>query len=334
MTLPYRVLFKGGLPLKDLRRARRVGACAILSALILRFFAGGGAEWVEAVLKKENTDFTETGQDVRFSPSLEVFVPDFVESPPASVPKPTEPPLPSFSGNENISVYYGADVEVDIRALLAAPLRWELADGRPAVLILHTHTTESYTKQGEAYVETSAWRTLDEGYNMVSIGDRVGEILQENGIGVVHHRELNDYPSYNGSYTRARSTIREYLEQYPSIALVLDLHRDASGGEGSQMRTRARVDGEASAQLMVVIGTNHEHYEENLSFGAKLHAQLEELAPGIMRPLQLRSQRFNQDLCTGALIVEVGAAGNTHAEALTAAEALAKAIVQLSRGTG
>ena len=99
------------------------------------------------------------------------------------------------------------------------------------------------------------------------------------------------------------------------------------------MRTLAQVDGEASAQLMVVLGTNHEHYEDNLSLALKLHARLEQQAPGIMRPLQLRSQRFNQDLSPGALLIEVGAAGNSHGEALTAAEQLAAAIIALSGGT-
>ena len=60
------------------------------------------------------------------------------------------------------------------------------------------------------------------------------------------------------------------------------------------------MEGETSAQLMVVIGTNHENYEENLSLGLKLHALLEQRSPGIMRPLQLRGQRFNQDLNPGS----------------------------------
>ena len=99
------------------------------------------------------------------------------------------------------------------------------------------------------------------------------------------------------------------------------------------MRTLAEVDGESSAQLMIVIGTNHDAYEENLSLGLKLHALLEQRAPGIMRPLQLRAQRFNQDLNAGALLVEVGAAGNSHSEARVAAAELARAIVALARGT-
>jgi len=168
---------------------------------------------------------------------------------------------------------------------------------------------------------------------MVAIGELVAGILEENGISVIHDKSLHDYPSYSGSYIRSRKTIRQLLKEYPGINMVLDLHRDASGGESGQMRTRAEVEGETSAQLMVVIGTNHENYEENLSLGLKLHALLEQQSPGIMRPLQLRGQRFNQDLSTGALLIEVGAAGNSHGEARIAAKQLAEAISALAKGT-
>ena len=89
---------------------------------------------------------------------------------------------------------------------------------------------------------------------------------------------------------------------------------------------------------MLVMGTDagsldHKDWEENLSLALKLQTQLELQTPGITRPIQLRSQRFNQDLLPGSLLVEVGAAGNTHKEALTAAEQLAYAIVALSKGT-
>lgn len=256
-----------------------------------------------------------------------------MESPPPAVPEVTEPPIPAFSGEEAVELYYAVRKQPEIENLLAKPLEWNLFEENPSVLILHTHTTESYTKQGENYKETSSWRTLDENYNMLSIGQIVGEILEEAGIHVLHHRGLNDYPSYNGSYIRARQSLRELLKEHTGIRLVLDLHRDAAGTDTNQMRTHAVVNGEDSAQLMIVIGTNHDAYEENLSLGLKLHAQLENQNPGIMRPLQLRAQRFNQDLSSGALLIEVGAAGNTHGEARLAAEQLAKAIVAIARGT-
>lgn len=317
-------------------RMKRMGIAAILFAVLWRLTAAGVPGKIADFLTKPNIAafliYLETGRDVRFSPSLQVFSPHFSESPPASVPKPEKKPLPSFSGEETVSLYYACNVTSDTAALLKKPLSWDLCQDDPAVLILHTHATESYTKKGEPYAESSRWRTLDENYNMLAIGALVGQLLSEAGIGVIQDRTLHDYPSYNGSYVHARKSIAQYLQDNPSIRLVLDLHRDASGGE-TQMRTLARVDGVPSAQLMLVLGTNHEDFEENLSLALKLHTQLERQAPGITRPLQLRAQRFNQDLSPGALLVEVGAAGNTHAEAALAARQLARAIISLAKGT-
>ena len=323
--------------MKDLHRARRVGITAIACALLMRLFMADLPERIFSRLTKPNNAASaieqETGHNVRFSSSMDVFSPVFMESPPPSLPEVKEVPLPSFSGKESVNLYYAAKIQPDIPALLQKPLQWDLTGKDPRVLILHTHTTESYSRRGENYRETSAWRTLDEGYNMVAIGELVAGILEENGISVIHDKSLHDYPSYSGSYIRSRKTIRQLLKEYPGINMVLDLHRDASGGESGQMRTRAEVEGETSAQLMVVIGTNHENYEENLSLGLKLHALLEQQSPGIMRPLQLRGQRFNQDLSTGALLIEVGAAGNSHGEARIAAKQLAEAISALAKGT-
>ena len=319
------------------QRTLRVGLTAILCAFLFRVFSMGLPEKAIQWLTESNTASfltnRETGRDVRFSASSEGFSPKFVETPPPLTPEPAEPAIPSFSDTDLIELYYAVQVQPDVEQLLAEPLEWDLRGNEPTVLILHTHSTESYTKTNEPYKETSQWRTLDEQYNMLSIGSCVASALEAQGIGVIQDRQLHDYPSYNGSYSHARSTIREYLEEYPSIRLVLDLHRDASEGENGQLRTLAQVDAEASAQLMVVLGTNHEKYEDNLSLGLKLHAQLETLHPGITRPLQLRGQRFNQDLLPGALLVEVGAAGNTHEEALTAARVLAEAVAALAKGT-
>ena len=323
--------------MKELHRARRVGCTAVLFAVILRFCAAGIPETLFFRFLKPNIDllFTklETGRPVRFSSSMDTFSPDFMESPAPLRPEATEPPVPAFSGEETVELYYAARKDPDIEDLLEKPLEWDLFAEEPAVLILHTHATESYTRQEEDYRETSSWRTLDENYNMLAIGNLVAEILEESGIGVVQDSTLHDYPSYSGSYVRSRQSTRDILKKHSGIRLVLDLHRDAAGEGGTQLRTQARVNGESSAQLMVVIGTNHENYEENLSLGLKLHVWLEQQTPGIMRPLQLRTQRFNQDLSSGALLVEVGAAGNSHREARLAAEALAKAIVALAKGS-
>lgn len=325
-------------------RALRVGAAAILCALVFRLFSSGIWNSVASWLTQPNIasflTYLETGRIVRFSASSEVFWEYSAESPPPFVMGSEDAALPAFSGEDAslVEMYYACSLRPDIEELLRQPLSWDLTGKSPTVLILHTHTTESYTQGDAVYVESSSYRTLDEDYNMLSIGSRVAEILAENGITAIQDRQLHDYPSYNGSYVDARKSIETYLEEYPTIQLVLDLHRDAAGTVGNQLRTEASVNGETSAQLMLVMGTNaagqsHDSWEENLSLALKLQVQLERQAPGITRPLCLRAQRFNQDLSTGALLVEVGAAGNTHAEAMLAAEQLAQAIVTLAKGT-
>ena len=337
----------------------RTGAAAILCALTFRLFAAGLPEKILSRLIEPNSlsflTYLETGRNVRFSASTGIFADFSSESPMPWVPnvpkipetpEPAEPAqmlpahsLPVFSDPSMTQMYYACNLRPNIGRLLSAPLHWNLIGEAPTVLILHTHSTESYTQGNEKYAESSAYRTLDEDYNMLSIGARVAEILNENGVAAIQDRSLHDYPSYNGSYTDARKSTRRYLEENPSIQLVLDLHRDAAGTVGHQLRTKATVGGETSAQLMLVMGSNasgqsHGNWEENLALGLKLQAQLESQAPGITRHTTLRGQRFNQDLSTGALLVEVGAAGNSRHEALRAAEELAKAIVALAKGTG
>ena len=328
----------------DLRqRTRRFGLWIILCACLIRLAAEGIPDRLLQWMLDENAIpfliYSETGRNVRFFLPAEDRRDHARESPEPWIPEPE--PEPVFFSEELlrlVDVDYDCSLRPDLKALLEKPLDWNLRGEEPAVLILHTHTTESYTKAGETYEETARYRTLEEDYNMLSVGDAVAEVLTQAGIGVVHDREIHDYPSYNGSYVHARKSVLRILEQHPSVCLILDLHRDAAETDGTQMRTEAWVDGELGAQLMFVVGTDasrqsHKNWEENMALALKLQVVLQQHSPGIMRPINLRAQRFNQDLSPGALLVEVGAAGNTRQEALTAARKLAEALVYLANGT-
>lgn len=292
--------------------------------------------------------YLHTGRVLRYPQSVPA-VPEATEPTAPSVLPDTKPewtpPVeekPSFSPEDAqaLSMIHGCHYYPDIRSLLLSELSWDLTDGQPAVLIIHTHATESYRQTADAsYEESGVFRTLDERYNLVSIGDEVARVLTEHGIAVIHDRSFHDYPAYNGSYVSARNAIAQYLAQYPSIRMVLDLHRDASSSSPDDpMTTHATVAGQSSAQLEVVIGTDyagnyHPNWQTNLALGLKLTAQLERIAPGITRPLYLRSERFNMDMTPGSLLIEVGAVGNTHEEALIAANVLAQGIIALAKGT-
>lgn len=332
------------------RNIFRFGLWVIVFAAVLRLLGSGVWKPVVSWLGKPDTIsfllYLQTGRVVRQAPeTLPTEPAETVPSttaPEPTLPEPTQPALPVFAAGDTelIDMSVHCSYEPDLEALLTQPLTWDLTGPEPTVLIVHTHATESFTQSpGEDYAESSAYRTLDEHYNMVSIGAYLASLLEEAGIRVLHDTGLHDHPSYTGAYNSSRSSVQSYLKEYPSIRLVLDLHRDAlSLDSETQLRTEATVKGQTSAQLMMVVGTDagglfHPDWQENLSLALKLHAQLEKDYPGITRPISFRSQRFNQDLLPGAMLVEVGAAGNTHTEALRAAEALAQAIIELSKGS-
>jgi stage II sporulation protein P len=272
--------------------------------------------------------------------------PPVTSVPPATTALPPTQPLPpppvslQLTAEDAHAVRLNdlVDYDPDIEALLLSPLDWDLTADGPAVLILHTHATESYTQQPEEiYQESSAYRTLDAAYNMLSIGEELAAVLTAGGIQVLHDLTLHDHPSYSGSYDYARQTIAAYLDAYPSIRMVIDLHRDALDfNTDPQLTTLATVNGSRSAQLMLVAGTDrnlaYPGWADNLALGVKLTAVLENMYPGITRPILLRSQRFNLDMTPGSILVEVGANGNTHQEALTAVRALGEAILVMANG--
>lgn len=310
------------------QRTRSFGGRVVAFAIVIRLLTGGFPARVVSWLKSPEAAawmiFLETGRNVRFSASSPKL--HSTESPP---PRQEGIEKPLFTGREaaSLTLTDSGGFSPELEKLLAKPLDWELRGHQPTVLIFHSHATESYSDTGAAY------RTTDEDRNMVSVGARVAEILEAEGIRVIHSRTLHDHPSYDGAYASSRQEVKALLEQYPSVRLVLDLHRDASDTADGQLRTAVRLSQGSAARLMLVMGGGHDRWEENLSLALKLQLQLEAEAPGITRPIDLRTGRFNQDLCTGTLLVEVGGAGDSHAEALAAAEILARAIVSLADGT-
>ena len=246
---------------------------------------------------------------------------------------------PADGGRVSLQYGDGCPYRPDAQKLLLQPLQWQLRAEEPTVLIIHTHGSESYTSQpGQDYAQSGDYRTLDTDYNMIALGDYLTRLLEAAGIRVIHDRTLHDYPSYNSAYDNSRSAAQAYLQRYPGIRLVLDLHRDAVLlADGSQFAPTVAAAGERVARLMLVVGSDgsgmhHPNWRENLAAAVKLQALLERQVPGITRPIMLRAQRFNHDLAPGAMIVEIGAAGNTLQQAMAAMPYLADAIIALSAG--
>lgn len=350
------------------KRSARFGAALIVFALVLRLIGGIWASQAQArglfeigeLLSFLDSGWTPHRAPGGVSPGIRpsqttrpaetVPTEPTQPQPPSTVPTvptlPTQPPLPpgpSFTPADMSLIQFryatDCDYRTELEPLLLKSLSWKLDSGAPTVLIVHSHATESYTKLPEQdYKESSEYRTQNAAYNMVAVGDALAALLEARGIGVLHDRQLHDYPSYSAAYTNSRKSVEDYLQEYPSIRIVLDLHRDAAlNADGSQFATSATVNGEESAQIMLLAGTdslygNHPNWKENLSLALKLQVLLEKAHPGITRRTVLRGSVFNQDLCGGMLIVEVGTAGNTLQEALRAMLPLADAIAALKNG--
>lgn len=219
------------------------------------------------------------------------------------------------------------------------PFTVEVNSGEPQVLILHTHATESYQLWDAPYFDPDySARTQNTLLNMCAVGERMTEVLNAAGICTLHDTTLHDSPSYTESYDRSAATARAYLEKYPSIKIVLDVHRDALGTDTTRIKPLCRIEGEDTAQVMIIAGCDNgttvqlPNWRLNLRFAAAWEAKMESLYPGLTRPVLCGYRFYNQDTTTGSLLIEIGGHANTLPEALRAGEYAAQALAALLAG--
>lgn len=239
------------------------------------------------------------------------------------------PPHEEICASRGLAINNATEYAVNIDEMTAQEIDLKAENDEPLVLIMHTHTTECYSGD-EMNGETE--RNTDENVNVVAVGREMASVLESYGIKTVHDGTYHDYPSYQGSYSRALTTIDRILKQYPSIKVVLDIHRDAFVySDGSRLRVACEQNGIQTAQVMLVVGTNsmglwHDGWRDNLAFAAKIQNAAEIMYPGMMRPVNLRTERFNEHMTHGSLILEVGSNGNTLEEAKEGGRNVARAI--------
>ncbi len=227
---------------------------------------------------------------------------------------------------------------IDIKKYLNSKLDFKISKNSSVqVLILHTHATETFkTDTNDYFTEDFTSRSRNDSQNMISIGKIVAEKLNAAGIKTVHDTTLHDYPSYTQSYSRSAETVSAYLKKYPTIKVVLDLHRDAVTREnGDKVKLVTQINGKTAAQVMLVMGsqtggiTNFPNWEKNLSLAVKLQQVMENKYPTLARPLMLASKNYNQSLSSGAMLLEFGTDVNTLEEAQYSAKLVGNCLVEL-----
>lgn len=333
-----------------------LAAAAVSIAVLLRLASSAGARTLVqsvaadgtvvralAALEPASGLVPAGGADEPAAEEVSLPAPEDAPEPAPETPQTPAAPAVSYTQTDADAVALGgtSGYSPDIAALLLGhPLRLDTSRAGPKVLIIHTHASEAYTPSpGWEYEPSDTMRTEDTEKNVVRVGAELAAALEALGVGAVHDTAVRDYPSYSGSYTRTLAAIEDYLEEYPSICCVVDVHRDAAVDEtGALMGFSCTVDGTPAAQLMLVVGTDagglaHPNWEENLALAARVQALLLRVEPTLCRPIDLRSERFNQHATFGSLLLEVGASGNTMPEALESARRFAQALAQALSGS-
>lgn len=217
-----------------------------------------------------------------------------------------------------------AEHDIDIAAELKKEVDLKIEDkSDPIVLIYHTHTTEAYqTLDLGWYSNSVVTRSKDSATNMVRVGNEIAEQLEKAGIGVIHDTTIYD-TTYSGAYYRSEDQIEKYMEKYPSLQVLLDIHRDAikNSDTGVMTKPTAEINGKKAAQIMIVSGcedggvVGFPDWEYNLRFALNLQKECEDKYPGLVRPLFFCSRQYNMHKSHCSLLIEMGSDANTLDEA-------------------
>lgn len=208
-------------------------------------------------------------------------------------------------------------------------------DGEPQVLIIHTHTTESYEQDNDGYYDTRFdGRSLCPANSVVGVGAALAQTLADNGICVIHDGTVFDDPLYENSYSRSRERIEQILSEYPSIKIVLDIHRDGISDGDARIAPVAETDSGTAAQIMIICGCDDgsgilPDYMKNLRFAIYLQQGIERDTPGLTRPLLFDYRFYNQDLTAGSLVIEIGALGNSREQAVLSARFAGESVASM-----
>lgn len=285
---------------------------------------------VQEFLQSETGNSEETSQTVSASPSDAI----------GQIYEQFLSPYSAKLKYDGVYIKNSTGLSIDLASELATPPNIKLTKSdEPQVLIVHTHATESYMLEDRNfYTAADKSRSTDNSKNMIMVGEAFAEAIRKGGISVIHDTTQHDHPSYTGSYSKAYNTISEYLKKYPSIKIVVDVHRDAVSTNGGKIKPTVKIDGQKAAQVMLVVGsqtgsvTNFPNWKENFRLAVRFHQAMEKSYPGLARTMLFSSSRYNMHLSTGSMLLEVGTDANTLDEACYSARLAGTALLGVLNG--
>ena len=222
------------------------------------------------------------------------------------------------------------------QTLLDKDLTMDVTGDEPKILIYHTHSQESFADStpGDVYG------------TVIGLGNTLADILQ-NQYGVAVYHDVGTYDVIDGqidrseAYAMALPVVEEILAVYPSIKVVIDLHRD---GVNENTHLVTNINGKPTAKIMFFNGLcrnasgtagymQNPYLEDNLAFSLKMQLKAAEKYPDFTRRIYLRSYRFNMHVAPRTLLVECGAQTNTVEEVQNAMAPLADILYSVLTGT-
>lgn len=192
---------------------------------------------------------------------------------------------------------------------------------QPAVLIYHTHTSESYlpvSRKDHVYPRGDIFQ----------VGNYLKQVLENRySVPCIHAEESHDQIPFRESYQRSQLTLMKYLKEYPSLRVVLDVHRDATPG----VKASCVINGKPTATIVIVVGTDkmglpHPNWRKNHQFAQKLAEAMNLYYPGLNSRVLITDARYNQHLHDHALIIEFGDQYSTLEEVDRAVELFASVL--------
>ncbi len=258
----------------------------------------------------------------------------------SGIPEGTNPIVPTdVSADSPLSLKNNTDYTIDMNAIAkrAKELPSAKISGEPLVLIVHTHGTESFANDGVPYYndKINYPRSENVSENIVAVGKVLCDMLNENGIPTIQCETMHDKESYINAYDRTAASIKYYIEKYPSIQYIFDIHRDSLiRSDLTKLKPVTLYGGKPCAQIMMLVGSNEKgapeyDWQSNLVLAEALQAELFESASGVARQLNLRGATYNQQYAKHGLLVEIGSCGNTLDEAKNAAKAFGDALIEV-----
>ncbi|MBE5927190.1 MAG: stage II sporulation protein P [Lachnospiraceae bacterium] len=228
--------------------------------------------------------------------------------------------------------------DLDPNVLLNKDMTMKQDNSKPQILIYHTHSQETFidSKMGK------------QDMSIVGVGTYLTEILTEQyNYNVIHLTDsfdiVNGVLDRHKAYDQSLAKVKQVLEEYPSIELMIDLHRD---GVDESMHLVTEVNGKPTAQIMFFNGLSrlasvgeidylyNPNREDNLALSLQMKMKAEAYYPGLTRKNYLHAYEYNLSLLPKAMLIEVGAQTNTFQEELNAMEPLAVLLHMTLSGEG